>query len=264
MRTILTIAGSDPTGGAGVQADLQVFALLGCHGAAVLTSVTVQDTRGVQATHHLPPDWVREQLACLLKDVKVGAIKTGMLGTASTVEAVAAVLEACPAPPLVADPVLRSSSGRSLLDDEGLAALRQRLIPMATLVTPNLDEAEALAGMEVRSVAAMRECAQRLTDLGARAALVKGGHLSGEPVDVLCVAEECHELASPRLAGGAVHGTGCALASAAAALLGEGRSVLEAVEGAKAYVTAGMAAAHGIGGGARVLAYAAGARAVRV
>ena len=264
MRTVLTIAGSDPTGGAGVQADLQVFASLGCHGTAVITSVTVQDTRGVHATHHLPPECVRDQLVCLLDDVRVDAAKTGMLGAATTVEAIAQVLETYPGAPLVVDPVLRSTSGRPLLNDAGLAVLRQRLVPRATLVTPNLDEAELLAGMEVRSLPQMRECARRLTDLGAKAALVKGGHLPGDPVDVLCLAEQCYDLPGPRLAGRPVHGTGCAFAGAAAVFLAEGHPTLQAVEQAKAYVTGGIAAAHAIGSGSAVLDYAAAAKSLRL
>ncbi|MBM3474416.1 MAG: bifunctional hydroxymethylpyrimidine kinase/phosphomethylpyrimidine kinase [Armatimonadetes bacterium] len=260
MRTTLTIAGSDPTGGAGIQADLQVFSSLGCHGAAAITALTVQDTRGVHATHHVPPECVRDQLVCLLADVRVDAIKTGMLGLGATAEAVAGVLEAYPETPLVVDPVLRSTSGSPLLDDAGLIILQQRLIPIATLVTPNLDEAELLTGLQVRSLRQMRDCARRLTDLGAKAALVKGGHLPGDPVDVLCIAGECRDLPGSRVDRHAVHGTGCALAGAAAVFLAEGRPMLQAVERAKAYVAAGLAAAHAIGRGSDVLDYAAAAR----
>jgi hydroxymethylpyrimidine/phosphomethylpyrimidine kinase len=245
MPTILTIAGSDPTGGAGVQADLQVICSLGCHGAGAITSITAQDTGGVRAAHHLPAEWVREQLECLLADVEVAAIKTGMLGTAETVEAVAEVLRRSDAP-LVVDPVLRSTSGLALLDEGGVEVLRQTLLPQATLVTPNLAEAGVLTGMEADSVEDMRECAGALTDLGA-----------------MCVEGRVYELHGRRIgAGREIHGTGCALAAAAAAFLAQGGSVLRAAEQAKAYVAAGIEASQAIGGNAAVLGYGAAARAV--
>jgi hydroxymethylpyrimidine/phosphomethylpyrimidine kinase len=263
MPTILTIAGSDPTGGAGVQADLQVICSLRCHGAGVITSITIQDTERVRAAHHLPADWVREQLECLLADVGVAAIKTGMLGTGETVEAVADVLRRRTGMPLVVDPVLRSTSGLPLLEEGGVEVLRRALLPQAALVTPNLAEAGALTGMEVSSVEEMRECVRALTGLGARAALIKGGHLPGEPIDVLCVGESLYELRGRRVgAGREVHGTGCALSAAAAAFLGRGCPVLGATEQAKAYVAAGIEAAHTIGRGAAVMDYMAAARAV--
>jgi hydroxymethylpyrimidine kinase/phosphomethylpyrimidine kinase len=261
MPTVLTIAGSDPTGGAGVQADLQVFASLACHGAGVITSLTVQDTRGVQAVHHVTREIVRDQLARLLADVAVGAAKTGMLAEAGIVEVVGEALRAHPGMPLVVDPVVTSTSGRRLLDEAGVGLLRRDLLPRATLVTPNLAEAEVLTGHAVRSVPQMRDAARRLVDLGAGAALVKGGHLPGEPVDVLCLAGELHELTGPRVpVPQAVHGTGCALSAAATAFLAQGDPLPLAVQRAKAYVAAGLAAARTIGGGSAVLDYVAAAR----
>ena len=263
MRTVLTIAGSDPTGGAGVQADLQVISSLGCHGAGVITSLTVQDTRGVHAVHHLPPELVRDQLTCLLDDVPVSAAKTGMLGEAGIVGVVSQVLGSHASVPLIVDPVLASTGGCPLLDAEGLAVLRRELLPRAALVTPNLAEAEALTGMEVRSVSRMREAAKRLVAMGAAAALVKGGHLPGDPVDVLCIGDDVWELRGERVQGGpSVHGTGCALSAAAAAFVARGEPLHRAVERAKAYVTAAIAAAHATGSGAMLMNYRAAAKAV--
>jgi hydroxymethylpyrimidine/phosphomethylpyrimidine kinase len=261
METVLSIAGSDPTGGAGVQADLQVFGSLGCHGAGVVTAVTVQDTVGVRAVHALPPEWVGEQLACLLGDVAVSAVKTGMLGSAAVVEAVCEALESHPRPPLVVDPVLASTGGHPLLEEAGLKALGTRLLPRAALVTPNLAEAEALTGREVRTPDQMRDAARQLLDFGVGAALVKGGHLPGAPIDVLASGGDVWELAGSRTAlERGVHGTGCALASAAAVFLARGLSVSDAVSHARAYVASGLRAARPLGAGQAVLDFRAAAQ----
>lgn len=259
----LTVAGSDPTGGAGVQADLQVFASLGVHGAAVISAVTVQDTQRVYATHAVPSQVVADQLASVLDDMLVAAMKTGMLASAPTVEAVAAILHSRPRVPLVIDPVLRSSSGAELLDASGVEAMLELLLPRASLVTPNLAEAEALAGHAVTTPQEMAAAGQYLLSLGVGAALVKGGHLAGEPVDVLVTAEGPQQLVGRRVAGGtAVHGTGCALSAAIAALLARGEDPPTAVAQAKRYITAALESARAVGRGARILDYARGAAAL--
>ncbi|MBM3498486.1 MAG: bifunctional hydroxymethylpyrimidine kinase/phosphomethylpyrimidine kinase [Armatimonadetes bacterium] len=261
MRTILTIAGSDPTGGAGVQADLQVIASLGCHGCGVITALTAQDTREVHAAHPLAADWVREQLDRLLADVRVDAVKVGMLGTASVAEVVADALATWRHTPIVLDPVLASSRGSELLEPAGLRVLKEGLLPIVSLVTPNLAETEALTGLQTRDVLRMREAGAKLLELGAAAVLVKGGHLAGQPVDVLCAGDGVWELPGERIEGGAaVHGTGCALSTAAAVFLARGQSLPDAVRRAKAYVAAGLASPRTLGAAA-VLDYRAAARA---
>jgi len=255
--TVLSIGGSDPTGGAGIQADLQTMASLGAHGAAVITALTAQDTSRVHATRAVSAEWVARQLSCLLGDVHVCAVKTGMLATASVVGAVAEALSQGCRVPLVVDPLLRSTSGHELLDEEGVRELRRSLLPHAALVTPNLQEAALLAGHEARTVEHMRECARIISDLGPRAVLVKGGHLEGDPTDVLYEAGLTTELPGKRLSlPREVHGTGCAFATVAAVFLGRGRSTLEAVSKAREYVAAGLRHSLAVGGGASVIHYA--------
>src|SRR5262249_26287526 len=191
----LTIAGSDPSGGAGIQADVVTFARFGVHGASVLAALTVQDTRGVRAVTGVPPELVAQQLAAVRDDLDVRAAKTGMLLGAAVVEVVADALRARPVPALVVDPVLRATSGDALLDPAALDVLRTRLLPLATPATPNLDEAEARTRRRVDGPEAMRDAARALVDeLGAGAALVKGGHLAGPALDVLYDGRALHEL----------------------------------------------------------------------
>jgi hydroxymethylpyrimidine kinase/phosphomethylpyrimidine kinase len=253
LTPVLTIAGSDPTGGAGLQADLQTFRDLGCHGLGVLTAITVQSTVGVEVSHPLPAEWVRGQLECLLADVAPLAAKTGMLATDTIVREVARTMVSCPNVPLVVDPVLRAGSGAVLLDESGVEALRRELLPLAALVTPNLAEAEALTGLGAANAGEMAACAGELVALGARAALVTGGHLVGDAVDVLCSEGRTWELRADRIPGGPVHGTGCALSAAAAAFLARGASVTESVRRARGFVRARIAAAQPLGRGALIL-----------
>jgi len=261
--TVLTIAGSDPSGGAGIQADLQVFASLGAHGAAAVTALTVQDTRGVQEVWECPAGWVRKQVAAVLEDLPVGAVKIGMLAGPEVVLAVTSVLAAHRGPPVVLDPVRTAGSGAELLNEAGLTALRESLLPLAHLVTPNLAEAEALAGRRVRTIEEMRAAARAIAALGPAAVLVKGGHLGGAPVDVLFADGEWVELPGERVAlDRRVHGTGCAFSAAAAVFLANGSPLVEAVSGAKRYVTAGLRAARAVGHGALVIDYRAAGAAV--
>jgi len=233
----LTIAGSDPSGGAGIQADLRTFAAFGVHGASVVTALTAQDTRRVRAIAEVTPAFVAQQLDAVLDDFEVRAAKTGMLHRAPVIDVVVARLHTRPLPHLVVDPVMVATSGDPLLEPEGIAALRERLLPLATLVTPNLHEAEVLTGRAVTTVAEMREAARALVALGARAALVKGGHLAGDAVDVLYDGRGFRELGAPRQEGRRLHGTGCVLSAAITAGLARGSDLAEAVAEAKRFVT---------------------------
>lgn len=248
----LTIAGSDPSGGAGIQADLKTFAAFEVYGAAVLTCVTAQNTTGVRATGELPAALVAAQLDAVLDDLAIGALKTGMLGRA---EIVAVVAQRCARldAPIVVDPVMVATSGDLLLSDDGVAALRDLLLPLSRLVTPNLAEAAVLAGRRVETVADMRDAARAIRDLGPQAVLVKGGHLAGAACDVLLDGAELHELRAERLATGPMHGSGCTLSAAIAAELARGSDLLAAVRCAKAFVHAAIAAAPVVGHGARPL-----------
>jgi hydroxymethylpyrimidine/phosphomethylpyrimidine kinase len=245
----LSIAGSDPTGGAGLQLDLQVFALHGVHGMAVPTALTVQTTQGVRRTSPVFPNVVSEQLTALLSDIRPQALKLGMLATDDIVLAVSYVL-ARHAIPRVVDPVFRASDGSYLLEQRALGSLVERLIAGAALVTPNLPEAEALTG-ELDP----ERAARAFLELGAEAALVKGGHAEGPPDDYLLTRSgESHWLRGVRSDVGPVHGTGCALSAAITARLARGESLEPAVRGAKDYVARAIAASFALGKGARILA----------
>ena len=248
---VLTIAGSDPSGGAGIQADLKTFATLGVYGAAVITALTAQNTCGVRGIEPVAPTFVVQQLDCVLADLEVRAIKTGMLGRGAVVEALAERLAAV-ATPIVVDPVLVATAGQPLTEAGAVDVIRRRLLPLAALVTPNLAEAEALTGRVVSSPAEMRDAARALVDLGARAALVKGGHLDGLAVDVLHDGVKTHELTAPRVPG-VFHGAGCTLAAAIAVGLAQGATLHAAVSQAKRYVTSTLEDSPARGRGARPL-----------
>ena len=249
---VLTIAGSDPSGGAGIQADVKTFATLGVFGAAVVTALTAQNTRGVLGIETVSPEFVVLQLDAVLDDLDVRAIKTGMLGRVAVVEAVAARLATGPAVPIVVDPVLVATAGQALTESQAIETIRRRLLPLAAVVTPNLPEAEALTGRPVSTPAEMHDAARALIDLGARAALVKGGHLADAALDVLHDGTTAHELAAPR-APGTFHGTGCALSAAIAVGLARGATLHDAVVQAKRYVTDAIAGSAPRGRGARPL-----------
>jgi hydroxymethylpyrimidine/phosphomethylpyrimidine kinase len=238
---VLTIAGSDPSGGAGIQADLKTFSALGAYGCAVLTALTAQNTRGVTGVHLVPPEFVAQQLETLLADVRIDAAKIGMLATADIARAVGEFLTAYPGD-VVLDPVMVSTSGDRLLDDDAVEAVRE-LVSRASLVTPNLPEAAALLGeAPAGDIAAMRAQAARLLDAGAERVLLKGGHLAGDAVDVLAGPEGVLELAAPRVPTANTHGTGCSLSSAVAALRPQRGSWPEAVTDAKTWLTGAIAA----------------------
>ena len=259
IRVALSVAGSDPTGGAGLQLDLQVFRALGVHGCAVPTALTVQDTRKVHKVLPLFPNVMTEQLRVLLRDVPPHAVKLGMLASDDVLRAVALGLEllrGLPVP-LVIDPVLRASDGTWLLERRALGGMRE-LIRDAALVTPNLAEAETLCERDVSTRAGIESAATHLVgELGASAALVKGGHRERDADDCLALRTgagvEVRWLAGERIPGGDVHGTGCALSAAIAARLARGDALPAAVAAARAFVRAGMANAHAIGAGRSVL-----------
>ncbi|MEU3276733.1 bifunctional hydroxymethylpyrimidine kinase/phosphomethylpyrimidine kinase [Streptomyces antibioticus] len=245
---VLTVAGSDSGGGAGIQADLKTMLALGTHGMSVVTAVTAQNSLGVQGAWELPVEAVRAQYRSVVDDIGVQAVKTGMLASAELVEAVADLIAGTDAPAVV-DPVGVSKHGDALLAASALGSVRTRLLPAATVATPNLDEVAQLTGVRVESRDDLRRAAGAVLEFGPRWALIKGGHLAGDAVDLLTDGTEEHWLWAPRLDNRHTHGTGCTLASAVAAHLARGESVPAAVAAAKAYVTGAIAAGFSLGGG---------------
>ena len=259
MRIALTIAGSDPSGGAGIQADLKTFAAHGVYGVSAITAVTVQSTQGVEAVAPLSADLVTAQIEAVAGDVTLSATKIGMLATAAIVEAVAAAIEDLDLPLVVVDPVLVSSSGARLLDDDGVQALCVELLSRARVVTPNIPEAEALSGRRIGSLEDARDAARRIHEMGAAAVIITGGHAARTPnaerrtpddvIDLLFDGHAFHEFRVARVDGRQTHGTGCTFASAVAAGLALGLALPDAAERAQQYVAGAIAHAPGIGKG---------------
>ncbi len=249
VPTALTIAGSDSGGGAGIQADLKTFSALGVYGASVLTALTAQNTRAVTAIHEVPADFVAAQMDAVFADIRIDAVKIGMLADAAIIEAVAERLRHWRPRWIVLDPVMVAKSGDRLLREEAVAALRCHLLPLADLITPNLPEAAVLAGeAPVRERRHMGRLAARLQGLGARNVLLKGGHLgAAESPDLLLVGGELHWLEAERVATANTHGTGCTLAAAIAAWLARGHPLPEAVALAKRYLTGALRHADALG-----------------
>jgi hydroxymethylpyrimidine/phosphomethylpyrimidine kinase len=244
----LTIAGSDPSGGAGIQADLKTFHQLGVYGEAVITLLTVQNTVRVSRVEVMPPTLVLEQLAAVLEDIPPAAAKTGALGSAEMVKAVARAAASFPFP-LVVDPVMVSKHGLSLLPPAAADAIRERLLPRAFLITPNIPEAEALTGMKILTVEDMRAAAARLREMGARAVLIKGGHLAGDAIDLLLDGGEWHEFPAARIATRHTHGTGCTYSAAITAGLARGFALADAVGRAKRFIHEAIRTNPGLGHG---------------
>jgi len=244
----LTIAGSDPSGGAGIQADLKTFHQHGVYGEAVITLITVQNTRTVSRVEVLDPGLVADQIRAVVSDIPPRAAKTGALGSATVIEAVAREAASF-CFPLVVDPVMISKHGAALTAADAQVALRELLIPRATLLTPNLHEAAALTGFEVFDVAGMRRAAESLLALGCRAVLVKGGHLEGEAVDVLFDGREFREFPAPRIVTRHTHGTGCSYSAAITANLAKGLELVEAVAAARAWIAEAIRTNPGLGAG---------------
>ncbi len=246
---VLVVAGSDSGGGAGIQADLKTAMGLGAYASTAITALTAQDTTGVHGVYLIPPGFIRQQIAVALADPGADAVKTGMLGDAAVIEAVAGALGGCGLP-LVVDPVMVAKGGARLLAQEAVSALKAMLLPMAALMTPNLPEAEVLTGMTIPDEDAMRRAAPMLLTLGAEAVLLKGGHGEGDIVlDLLATGSGLVEFRRPRQHTRHTHGTGCTLASAVACGLAAGLALPAAVERAIGYVQAAIAVAPGIGKG---------------
>ena len=248
---VLIIAGSDSGGGAGIQADIKAVTALGGFAMTAITALTAQNTLGVHGVSGVPIDFIRQQIAVVLDDLGADALKTGMLHDVPVIEAVCEEIAArAKGVPLVADPVMVAKGGHPLLAPAAVDTLKARLLPLATVITPNLPEAEVLVGRPIRDVADMRDAAAALRALGVPAVLLKGGHLEGDVVtDLLVTAEGVEEFTSARIATRHTHGTGCTLASAIAAGLAQGMSLRDAVVRARAYVRAAIAAAPGYGAG---------------
>jgi hydroxymethylpyrimidine/phosphomethylpyrimidine kinase len=248
---VLIVAGSDSGGGAGIQADIKTVTMLDAYAATAITALTAQNTEGVFGVLPIPPDFIRQQIEIVLDDIGADAIKTGMLHDTAVIETLAAVLrERTAAIPLVVDPVMAAKGGARLIDPDAVDALKTLLIGRATVLTPNLPEAEILCGGAITDVAAMRAAGEALLRLGCRAALVKGGHLPGEIVtDLLVTAAGARAWESPRIATRHTHGTGCTLASAIAAGLAQGLAIENAVDRARTYVQRAIASAPGLGRG---------------
>jgi hydroxymethylpyrimidine/phosphomethylpyrimidine kinase len=248
-RVALSIAGSDPSGGAGLQADLKTFHRLGVYGEAVVTLITVQNTRGVTRVEVMAPDLILEQIHAVCSDITPHAAKIGALGNSAVVEAVAAAAQSF-AFPLVIDPVMISKHGAALMDEEAQRALAACLISRAFLLTPNLEEATVFAGFLVTDIESMRKAGEKLVSLGAKNVLIKGGHLEGDAVDVLFEPEHgFREFSSPRIATQHTHGTGCTYSAAITAELAKGSTLREAIGNAKKFITEAIRTAPGLGSG---------------
>lgn len=249
MKLALTIAGSDSSGGAGIQADLKTFAAHGVFGLSAITAVTAQNTTGVSDVAIMPPALVTAQIDAVISDLGADAAKTGMLGNAAVTAAVADAVERLALRRLVVDPVMVATSGARLLDEAAVHIMRTRLLPLAMVITPNVAEAAILTGLRIERAADLAIAARRLVELGARAALVKGGHLDGPATDAFWDGSTALELVAGRVPGRNTHGTGCTLSAAIAARLALGDDLPDAVQRAKAYVTKAIAQAPSLGHG---------------
>ena len=250
LNIAMTIAGSDSSGGAGIQADIKTISAHGVYAASVITAVTVQNTQKVYDIQEIKPDIVAGQIQCLFDDLSIDAVKIGMVSSISLIDAIAATLKANTLPPVVVDPVMISKSGYALLKKEAQDALVKQLFPLAEVLTPNIHEACALIGKEIRTISEMKDAARRICDLGAAKVVIKGGHLDHEKaVDILYDGQAFESLESPRFDTPNTHGTGCTFSSAIAANLALGKPFFEAVSLAKTYITGAIKNALAIGCG---------------
>jgi hydroxymethylpyrimidine/phosphomethylpyrimidine kinase len=250
VHKALTVAGSDSGGGAGIQADLKTFQMLDVFGMSAITAITAQNTLGVHGIYDTPLEGIEKQIDAVIEDIGVDAMKTGMLSKPEVIELVARKIRQHEIGQVVVDPVMIAKGGASLLAEEAKDALRTILLPLATVVTPNLPEAEVLTGMKIQTLEDMKGAAHKIVDdYKAKAVVVKGGHLSGEPVDVLYDGRQMEMLTSQRFETRHTHGTGCTFSAAITAQLAKGETVTEAVKVAKAFITAAIREELGIGGG---------------
>jgi len=245
----LTIAGSDSGGGAGIQADLKTFAAHGVHGTSAITAITAQDTTGVTDILELPTRLVREQIAVVVGDIGVQAAKTGMLSSAAIIATVAEAIIELRIPNLVVDPVMVAKGGAKLLRDDAVSALRGRLVPLAAVLTPNIPEAEVLLERRIESLDDRRQAARDLVSMGARVAVVKGGHADGDAIDVFCDGSRLVEIPAERIVTQNTHGSGCVFSAAITANLARGAEPLEAVREAKQFITLAIANSLEVGHG---------------
>ena len=251
--TVLTIAGSDSGGGAGVQLDLKVFQALGMHGASVVTALTAQNTAGVTRIHRVPPRFVGDQIDAVARDQQIGAVKTGMLDRSAIVTAVAERVRRRDLPNLVIDPVILAKDGTPLLQARGVEMLKKLMLPKARVITPNVPEAEALSGVCILNEESLREAARRIAGLGPVAVVIKGGHLPGEPVDLLLERGEFFEFPGQRIGGPPVHGTGCAYSAVLAVCLAQELPLPKACAFARQFMERAIREAIAVGRGARVI-----------
>jgi len=249
IRKALTIAGSDSGAGAGIQADLKTFAAHGVYGTSAITAITAQNTVGVTAVLALSPKLVAAQIDAIIDDIGAHAVKTGMLANAAIIELVARKITEHRLKNIVVDPVMVATSGDLLIRKNAVAVLRSKLIPLATVVTPNIPEAEVLTGMKLRSAEEMKEAARRIVKMGARSVIVKGGHLKGPAMDLFFDGKSFTTLDAPRIRTNNTHGTGCTLSAAIAANLANGQRVANAVANAKSYITDALRHSYRIGSG---------------
>lgn len=236
--TVLTIAGTDPSGGAGIQADLKTFAALGCYGMSVITALVAQNTCGVRAIHSVPPDFVKAQLLAVLEDIEPDAIKIGMVHSVELVDVIAKVLANYPSIPIIFDPVMIATSGHRLIEEDTIAAIVSKLFPLAKLITPNMDEASLLAGIPVKTINDMHEASAQIMAMKPKALLLKGGHLQSEKLTSMLVDNNglVQEYYSNKIETKNMHGSGCTLSSAIAAFIARGSSLTDAVSEAQDYV----------------------------
>ncbi|MDP9352965.1 MAG: bifunctional hydroxymethylpyrimidine kinase/phosphomethylpyrimidine kinase [Chloroflexota bacterium] len=249
MRRALTIAGSDSGAGAGIQADLKTFAARGVYGTSAITAITAQNTLGVTGVLDLPEQLIEAQIDAVLSDIGTDSVKTGMLSSAAIIELVVRKLEQWEVDRLVVDPVMVAKGGDRLLREEAVGPLREKLLPLALVLTPNLPEAEVLTGHQVRTRREMEDAAREIVDMGVRHVVIKGGHAEGAPTDLLFDGRGFMEYVAERIPSANTHGTGCTFSAAIAAELAKGASVPEAVGAAKSYITEAIRQAPSIGGG---------------
>jgi hydroxymethylpyrimidine/phosphomethylpyrimidine kinase len=250
MKVALTVAGSDSSGGAGIQADLKTFQALGVFGTSAITAVTVQNTQKVYAIQEIEPRIVHDQIVCLFDDMTINAVKIGMVASVSLIEAIAEALTRVTAPPVVLDPVMISKSGYALLNSDARQALIEKLFPLAEVVTPNIHEAEALTNMRIASERKMQDCTRKILELGASKVVLKGGHMEGaSATDILYDGNRFESIQAPRIDTPNTHGTGCTFSSAIAAHLALGFSFFDAVGRAKDYISGAIAHSLNIGKG---------------
>lgn len=250
---VLTIAGSDPSGGAGIQADLKTITALGAFGMSVITALTAQNTLGVQGIYDVPTDFVEKQCASVMTDIGVDAVKTGMLTTTEIVIAVAGLMRKYSIEKLVVDPVMAATGGEALIKGSVRKTLIRELIPLAFVITPNIHEAEILAEMKITDIRDMENAARIIHDHGAKNVVVKGGHLAGDAVDILYDGKKSYAFSMARIENGETHGTGCTYSAAIATLLAKGLTISDAVKGAKDYITKAIRHACTVGTGYRMI-----------